>query len=118
MIVYSTASMRSVDPSTSRRAPNCVVHSALLSTTTGAGSGGASSLAAKYRPSTGGASKKPKNAALTTAMFRTRVASPVPTARRSRSTAAACEKAEEYRTTSITRAYCPPVPLSLPLEVR
>src|SRR6185369_1448313 len=59
MIVYWTASTWRIDPKTSVREPNSVSQVFRLSTTTGAGVGGASSAAVKYRPITGRASKNP-----------------------------------------------------------
>jgi hypothetical protein len=96
MIVYATASICSVDPSTSRRELNCVSHSRRLSTATGAGTGGASSLGVKYRPITGGASKKPKKLALTTATLCSCVSAPTPTASVLRDTPAVRESVLDH----------------------
>ena len=50
----------------------------------------------KYRPSTGGASKKPKKLALTTATLCSCVSSPTPTASVLRDTPAICENALDH----------------------
>src|SRR5215208_4235253 len=104
MIVYATASIWIVDPNTSEREPNCVSHNLLLSTATGAGVGGASSLAVKYRPITGGASKKPKKPALTIATLRTCVSVPTPTASDLRETPAVCATVVDHFARSRYRA--------------
>jgi hypothetical protein len=90
-----------VDPSTSARELNRVSHSSRLSTATGAGVGGASSLAVKYRPSTGGASKKSKKLALTTATLCSCVASPTPTASVLRDTPDICENVLDHVARSV-----------------
>jgi hypothetical protein len=118
MTVYVTASIATVEPMMSRRAPNCVSHNVRLRTATGAGVGGTSSASVKYRPISGGASKNPKNEALTIAMMRTRVASPVPTASCRSTYVAVDEKAVENRAMSAFRTYCPPVSRSTPSDVR
>jgi hypothetical protein len=104
MMVYATAPIWSFDPSTSAREPNCVFHVPRLSTATGAGVGGASSLALKYRPMTGGASKNRKNSALTPATFRTRVSVPTPTASGLSATPAVCENDVDHLARSTYRA--------------
>src|SRR5687768_4685226 len=101
MMVYATASICSVDPSTSGRELNRVSHSRRLSTATGAGVGGASSLGVKYRPSTGGARKKPKKLALTTATLCSCVSSPTPTASVLRDTPDICENVRDHAARSM-----------------
>src|ERR687887_1570741 len=96
--------MWSLDPSTSVREPNSVSHVLRLSTATGAGVGGASSLAVKYRPITGGAAKNPKKPALTMATLRSRVSSPTPTASVLSATPAVCEKDVDHLARSTYRA--------------
>src|SRR6185503_2868363 len=104
MIVYLTASTWRIEPNTSVREPNSVSHILRLSTATGAGVGGASSLAVKYRPMTGGASKNPKNPALTTATSRSRVSFPAPTANVRSTTPAVCENDVDHLARSTYRA--------------